>query len=1086
MNLRGRNSIKPPKRYDDEMFVKSTPPTASRDEPRGYIPSGSRPAAPPPFVDYNPNLLPAAFPTLDQPRPSVADPAEERIENLRSTPVSGMINEKTSGGQSDHRKGQGRVFDGDVSMADAGSDTSSDDGPDQLDYQACVEYVDKLDEANRVKEVANEMRLSDDENEVGIGAYEAAGVLANSLRQVTWEDVSPILQTEIFDNLRCVYDYRKTVELLRLKPSEQVRMIERSSARAKQLSIENDQLEEMRRKQLRALTRMDNTYLREQKVPAQLVFRRIAKKYIHDVTSPTGIDYSMSRASDILIARKYLRGIGLDPKFAGEWGNKLVTMTAEKAGADEDFEFTGQGQVQVQGAGESDAFEHGETDVESRPDLDHDDSSLSDHSPTPRELRSRSAVPNLNAAQQIFRHRRQSSVSRSGAARPINRAIGAGPGPGPGAETGTGTRTGQSVSVYPASYFQSTLKQSSPLRRESVIRLKVGPQGAARIQQEILGAPEDTMPYHSPTPQRHHSGSNNSSANLGIQTNYVNLAALDNSALTQEHGSVQPRTTQSDGCETVLRSLGGPWCYNTSREESEAASRASRLLRHRLAAARAEAEAARGGRRVQPSQPNLPFPSANLPIRNNTHDIHSNGLCGCQFEGERQIESRAAWVSDPRGSNGNPPPLPSLEPGPPPQHAPQSHQGTTLPQLSGLETSFTQNAQQSNTEPEKGPEYSPITPPPSWPEEAGSDMKEPEQNPTSPMDTGILEPTLETAMAEVSNDGDSEMKDPEQQVAHLANTNTQEPALDTATVTALNDGDSQMKEPEQQVTHLADTNTPEPAPNRTTMFALSDADSQMKEPEQYTANLAGTSAHQSPSNLATLATSKDEESQIKEPEKHDASSMDTSVQQPNSDPATPALPTVVIKEPDQLETNSEKTSIQEPTSDANNAASPDNAEVQNSATTAAVSMSADEQPPTQNETMLPGVEAYATENPMDSVPELEMTDVDNQSPAAESDTAQETHSPASTEAPNPSEPSMVVVICHQEQLTSSPPASPSLIPKEKPAKRRPRKSGNGWTKKKKPSRKPTAQPLAGSAKKAKIGVGDVVAKGRRKSERIKL
>lgn len=66
--MRLRNNIKPPQRYSGDTWV--PPPAAAR------VPRSARPSSKPPFIDYNPNLPPAVFPTLDQPRPSV-DPDQQ-------------------------------------------------------------------------------------------------------------------------------------------------------------------------------------------------------------------------------------------------------------------------------------------------------------------------------------------------------------------------------------------------------------------------------------------------------------------------------------------------------------------------------------------------------------------------------------------------------------------------------------------------------------------------------------------------------------------------------------------------------------------------------------------------------------------------------------------------------------------------------------------------------------------------------------------------------------------------------------------------------------------------------------------------
>ena len=65
-----RKNIKAPKRYEPELA----------DEPHEvrYMPRGeSKPLFRPPFIDYNPHLPPAAFPSLDSTVPAAYDKARE-------------------------------------------------------------------------------------------------------------------------------------------------------------------------------------------------------------------------------------------------------------------------------------------------------------------------------------------------------------------------------------------------------------------------------------------------------------------------------------------------------------------------------------------------------------------------------------------------------------------------------------------------------------------------------------------------------------------------------------------------------------------------------------------------------------------------------------------------------------------------------------------------------------------------------------------------------------------------------------------------------------------------------------------------
>ncbi|KLJ08332.1 hypothetical protein EMPG_16238 [Blastomyces silverae] len=647
MNLRSRDAIKPPKRYDEDKCTKPTPLPSACSEPRGYKSNVRRPAFPSPIVDFNPDLPPAAFPSIDFQQPP-KHPAQETAGS--SSNITEPMHEHAGAGGRQYRattnREQEAAGDGDVSMVDAVYDFGNN-APAAFNFQAGWGYANNPYQlGNSEHGLRNSLNLSDDEIEVGISAYEAAKMSARPLRRIKWSDISPTLQTEIFENLRSVCDFRQAAEMLRLSPSDQVKMLAHSAARKEQVQQENARLDEMRTKQLRALLQLDNSYLKTQKVPGELVFRNISKKFL-DMTIGSDPDYSMSQASDILIARKYLRSLGLDPKLAGEWSNNLVTMTTTAlADADEDFEWTGELPV----AEEDTISDHGDTERESSSDSETipDDNSHSDSSPNPK--RQRTLDPNLNAAQHILRHRgRGSSVSRSGTSRPLPCR----------APT---DRVGSPQWLQSYRPFHGTFPQPSPLAQEPVVRLKVGAQGAARIQQDIFRSPGDLL--QAPSQPR---------ANV----------AVDNTGSPNQLSpprSRQPSSSKDGDSKALKRSLAGPWLYQQNWEETEAASRASRMYRDSLAAARYEAQAALWADSAF-HQSNPISPSTNLmtPSPSNTYQI-----------GGVRVEPLPGWRSSLVGRDGNPETTPAV--------------GTnSLPHYMSLSNYSRMEG--------AGPGYSPITPP---------------------------------------------------------------------------------------------------------------------------------------------------------------------------------------------------------------------------------------------------------------------------------------------------------------------------------------------------------------------------------------
>ncbi|KAK2795734.1 hypothetical protein FQN52_003583 [Onygenales sp. PD_12] len=661
MDLRRRHTIRPPKRYEGEASIQPTRPPPP-PEPRVYMPRGARPSIRPPFIEYNPNLPPAAFPTLDAPQPSQQHTREPNGISANNASINGI-----GGGQEQQvwngntvilsRQGRNGVarngpqIDGeDAQMLDCDEEVGFDDNIPQY-------YKDEapLGDADFGKSVAwsrdefdDPVDVSGEGPDLGIETSRAAGIGAKDFRPIKWHDISPVLQTEIFENLRSKYDSRLAIELLRLKPDEQAEMVEHSTTRQQQIQTENEQLKEMRRKQLRALLRLDNGSLQQHKVPAQLVFRNISKRYLRNTLSRPEADYCMTRAADLLIARKYLSSIGLGPSLAGEWGNNLVKMRRDSAGVDEEFEWTGQSPLLEEGD-VSDGYDYGETDYESSlasEETAHDDSSQSDSSPGagPSRQRDRASGRRLNAAQQILRHRKELSSGRHGP--PINRP------PSTGWSLGHATKPGapptQSSSLSFAFVPQPPRQQSPPPRGGRVIRLKVGPQGAAQIQGRPLL--EKIVIPPTPAPPRLDNISHTAPKTPTEAVDMANRERHGHPPPSTPPGTGRSKSGRSRDSGPLPRSLGGAWCWGTTMEAAELASRDARNLQAKLKAARAEMEKQRQASSAA-ADPMQASSSTALPVPGHNHafGLTEDGLCKCQFQHAAQPEPAAEQPAEPVG-----------------------------------------------------------------------------------------------------------------------------------------------------------------------------------------------------------------------------------------------------------------------------------------------------------------------------------------------------------------------------------------------------------------------------------------------------
>ncbi|EEP79576.1 predicted protein [Uncinocarpus reesii 1704] len=152
------------------------------------------------------------------------------------------------------------------------------------------------------------------------------GIDPIALQNVEWRDLRPGLQLEIIRNLGRIYLWPHIVALLHLSPEDSNEAIRHAVARKQQAEEENRLLGEMRAKQLNALLRIDNSVLRQSRVPTQLVFRNISKRHLEGARMQSDPTYLMSTAKDIIAAKCYLRRVGLDPGFVGEWAFDLATM----------------------------------------------------------------------------------------------------------------------------------------------------------------------------------------------------------------------------------------------------------------------------------------------------------------------------------------------------------------------------------------------------------------------------------------------------------------------------------------------------------------------------------------------------------------------------------------------------------------------------------------------------------------------------------------------------------------------------------------------------------------------------------------
>lgn len=135
---------------------------------------------------------------------------------------------------------------------------------------------------------------------------------------------------EIFDNVLRTHSWSSACHILGLTPEERVEIEAHFTHRNEQVEFENVQLKEMQEKQLRALLRIDNSTLRLNRVPHQLVFRKISRQCTRKLREGIQYDYLLCSAGEILNARRFLQRRGLDRRYAGEWSNNMAFLRTPK------------------------------------------------------------------------------------------------------------------------------------------------------------------------------------------------------------------------------------------------------------------------------------------------------------------------------------------------------------------------------------------------------------------------------------------------------------------------------------------------------------------------------------------------------------------------------------------------------------------------------------------------------------------------------------------------------------------------------------------------------------------------------------
>ncbi|RAH40994.1 uncharacterized protein BO95DRAFT_518297 [Aspergillus brunneoviolaceus CBS 621.78] len=302
--MRLRETIRLPNRLNEEAHTYTT----TRRAPRRVISSYQSRAD-----TFNPNLPPAAFPTLDRPRhPQLRtdDPTHEGKDNgSRKRSYDCMINNAD--------------IDGPVLETAAEPRAECEEIP--------VEQIDNLIVSNGelnpiyVKNMAI-MAQAESESATFEKGMEDSDTdeeeddepVVEPLTASQWRDLSPQMQVEVFENVE--ESHSRPARILLGISEEDMKELERNRGlRAKQLEKEDRLLEAMRGKQLGAILRTNNVTPRATQVQPKVACQMILRQSLRKIKRAIEPDFLICLADEVLRARRFLLKREMDGELAGDW-----------------------------------------------------------------------------------------------------------------------------------------------------------------------------------------------------------------------------------------------------------------------------------------------------------------------------------------------------------------------------------------------------------------------------------------------------------------------------------------------------------------------------------------------------------------------------------------------------------------------------------------------------------------------------------------------------------------------------------------------------------------------------------------------
>ncbi|KAE8147843.1 hypothetical protein BDV25DRAFT_142361 [Aspergillus avenaceus] len=528
-----RDSINPPRYYQSNYDTPLSHKTLRRR---------SRTDDAPKCVEFNPNLPPAAFPTLDRLRPLAPRPRpQEQIEEEEEQQQQGIGDSALpsvhhrSGHYDAIKRAQDTVVElDDIPMEEVESYVASNG------YQNSI-YARNMAQIASTAGVESRLEgMSDSDGEIDHHEPD---------HDPNWTDLTPRMQVEIFDNLQQRHGQVSAIRMLGLSVQEQELLERFIFGRNAQVELENAQLERMRERQLRELLRIDNS-VRNQHVPHRLVFRKISRQATRSLMGRADEDYLICRSDEVRDARRFLAKRGLDPHLVGDWSNTIATTSPVCT----DKLDTREAEVQV------DSGVGADSDADLLPAIEV----VENHG----EVSVGAMESFINVAGRGAAAKRGDTVLRNG-------------------QWNNGARWLASLYAHDKPYLRAAFEGNK------VIHVKIGPEREAQVEDvRTCREPEDSDDPDNPPPYVDPKKIAKSwpPIDLFYSSSRTSRFAVDESQVARYAPIIPRRASALSNSHVLSRTMGGTWSYSSAERHGNHPVTSSERMQQRLEQARLEAQ----------------------------------------------------------------------------------------------------------------------------------------------------------------------------------------------------------------------------------------------------------------------------------------------------------------------------------------------------------------------------------------------------------------------------------------------------------------------------------------------------------------